>query len=174
MSETLEANPDIKAVYVVSPTYYGVASGPRGHRAVAHEHDVPLLVDEAWGPHFHFHPSLPTDAMAAGADMCINSTHKMIGSMSQTAMLHMQGKRIHLDRLKAVYKLFLSTSPNLVFVASLDVARRQMATTGEALLRARSILPMKLDDSSTRFQASIASDASLSTAKVCTTSIRPR
>ncbi|MGH7716352.1 MAG: aminotransferase class I/II-fold pyridoxal phosphate-dependent enzyme, partial [Vulcanimicrobiaceae bacterium] len=102
--------------------------------AFAHAHHVPLLVDEAWGPHFHFHPSLPADALASGADLVINSTHKMIGSMSQTAMLHLQGRRVPLDRLKAVYKLFLSTSPNLVLVASLDVARRQMATVGEALL----------------------------------------
>jgi arginine decarboxylase len=132
--ETLVAHPDIKAVYVVSPTYYGVAADLAGIAAVAHEYDIPLLVDEAWGPHFHFHPALPMSAMEAGADMCINSTHKMLGSLSQTAMLHVQGTRIKLDRLKAVYKLFLSTSPNLVLVASLDVARRQMALDGPALL----------------------------------------
>lgn len=131
---TLEAHPDVKAVYIVSPTYYGVAADLEGIANVAHEHGVPLLVDEAWGPHFHFHPALPLSAMQAGADLCINSTHKMLGSMSQTAMLHVKGNRIRLDRLKAVYKLFLSTSPNLVLVASLDVARRQMALDGPALL----------------------------------------
>lgn len=131
---TLERHPDIKAVYVVSPTYYGVAADLEGIVAIAHERNVPVLVDEAWGPHFHFHPALPLSAMQAGADLCINSTHKMLGSLSQTAMLHVQGNRIRLDRLKAVYKLFLSTSPNLVLVASLDVARRQMALEGPALL----------------------------------------
>jgi lysine decarboxylase len=131
---TLAAHPDVKAVYVVSPTYYGVAADLEAIAAIAHAHDIPLLVDEAWGPHFHFHPALPKSAMQAGADMCINSTHKMLGSLSQTAMLHVQGARIKLDRLKAVYKLFLSTSPNLVLVASLDVARRQMALDGPALL----------------------------------------
>ncbi len=131
---TLEREPDVKAVYIVSPTYYGVAADLEAIAAIAHEHDIPLLVDEAWGPHFHFHPALPLSAMQAGADLCINSTHKMLGSMSQTAMLHVQGNRIRLDRLKAVYKLFLSTSPNLVLVASLDVARRQMALEGPALL----------------------------------------
>ncbi len=132
--ETLEAHPDIRAVYVVSPTYYGVAADLEAIAEIAHEHQLPLLVDEAWGPHFHFHPALPKSAMQAGADLCINSTHKMLGSLSQTAMLHTQGPRIRLDRLKAVYKLFLSTSPNLVLVASLDVARRQMAIDGPALL----------------------------------------
>jgi arginine/lysine/ornithine decarboxylase len=131
---TLHAHPDVKAVYVVSPTYYGVAADLAGIAAVAHEHGLPLLVDEAWGPHFHFHPALPLDALEAGADLCINSTHKMLGSLSQTAMLHQKGERIRLDRLKAVVKLFLSTSPNLVLIASLDVARRQMAVEGSALL----------------------------------------
>jgi arginine/lysine/ornithine decarboxylase len=131
---TLRANPDVRAVYVVSPTYYGVAADLESIAAVTHAAGVPLLVDEAWGPHFHFHPALPLSAMQAGADMCINSTHKMLGSLSQTAMLHVQGNRIRSDRLKAVYKLFLSTSPNLVLVASLDVARRQMALDGPALL----------------------------------------
>jgi arginine decarboxylase len=130
----LERDPDIKAIYIVSPTYYGVAADLEAIAAIAHEHGIPLLVDEAWGPHFHFHPALPLSAMQAGADMAINSTHKMLGSLSQTAMLHVQGSRIKLDRLKAVYKLFLSTSPNLVLVASLDVARRQMAMEGPALL----------------------------------------
>ena len=131
---TLDEHPDLKAVYLVSPTYYGVAADLESIAEIAHERDLPLLVDEAWGPHFRFHPALPIDAMAAGADLCINSTHKMLSSLSQTAMLHQQGLRIRLDRLKAVVKLFLSTSPNLVLVASLDVARRQMATEGAALL----------------------------------------
>ena len=134
VEQTLSAHPDIRAVYIVSPTYYGVQSNLTEIARISHAHGVPLIVDEAWGPHFHFHPSLPKDALASGADMCINSTHKMLGSMSQTAMLHVKGKRIPLDRLKAVYKLFLSTSPNLVLIASLDVARRQMATQGTALL----------------------------------------
>ncbi len=131
---TLEHDPSIKAIYIVSPTYYGVAADLEAIAAVTHDAGIPLLVDEAWGPHFHFHPALPIDAIAAGADMCINSTHKMLGSLSQTAMLHHRGDRIKLDRLKAVVKLFLSTSPNLVLVASLDVARRQMAMEGGALL----------------------------------------
>ena len=130
----LEHDKSIKAVYIVSPTYYGVAADLEAIAAIAHDAGVPLLVDEAWGPHFHFHPALPIDAIEAGADMCINSTHKMLGSLSQTAMLHHKGERIKLDRLKAVVKLFLSTSPNLVLVASLDVARRQMAMEGGALL----------------------------------------
>ena len=131
---TLDAHRDVKAVYIVSPTYYGVAADIEGIAAVVHERNLPLLVDEAWGPHFRFHPALPVDALEAGADLCINSTHKMLGSMSQTSMLHAKGKRVKIDRLKGVVKLFLSTSPNLVLIASLDVARKQMALEGVALL----------------------------------------
>ena len=134
VEQTLEENPGVKAVYIVSPTYYGVAADLEAIEAIVHAHDKILMVDEAWGPHFHFHPALPISSTAAGADMCINSTHKMLSSFSQTAMLHQQGKRVRVDRLEAVLKLFLSTSPNLPMVASLDVARRQMATEGAALL----------------------------------------
>ncbi len=134
VEQTLVAHRDIKAVYIVSPTYYGVAADLEAIAAVVHRHGLPLIVDEAWGPHFHFHPVLPVSAMRAGADLCINSTHKMLGSLSQTAMLHHQGGRIRIDRLSSIVKLFLSTSPNLVLIASLDVARKQMATVGEMLL----------------------------------------
>ena len=134
VARTLEEHPDVKAVYLVSPTYYGVAADLVSIERIVHDAGKLLLVDEAWGPHFHFHPALPVSATAAGADMCVNSTHKMLSAFSQCAMLHQVGDRVRLDRLKSVLKMFLSTSPNLPMVASLDVARKQMATEGAALL----------------------------------------
>ena len=134
VERTIAQNPELKAVYIVTPTYYGVAADIEAIEKIVHGAGKIFMVDEAWGPHFHFHPALPLSATAAGADMCINSTHKMLSSFSQTAMLHQQGDRVRVDRLEAVLKLFLSTSPNLPMVASLDVARRQMATEGPALL----------------------------------------
>ena len=134
VARTLDEHPDIQAVYIVSPTYYGVAADLAAIERIVHGAGKLLLVDEAWGPHFHFHPALPLSATEAGADMCINSTHKMLSAFSQCAMLHQIGSRVRLDRLKAVLKMFLSTSPNLPMVASLDVARRQMAVDGSALL----------------------------------------
>ncbi len=134
VAQTLEQHPDLAAIYLVSPTYYGVAADLAAIERIAHNAGKPLLVDEAWGPHFHFHRELPLSATAAGADLCINSTHKMLSAFSQCAMLHQRGKRVSLDRLTSVLKMFLSTSPNLPMVASLDVARKQMATEGEALL----------------------------------------
>ena len=134
VAATLREHPEVVAVYLVSPTYYGVAADLETIERTVHEAGKLLLVDEAWGPHFHFHAALPISATAAGADLSINSTHKMLSAFSQCAMLHQKGPRVRLDRLKAVLKMFLSTSPNLPMVASLDVARKQMATEGAALL----------------------------------------
>jgi lysine decarboxylase len=134
VARTLEEHPDVKVVYLVSPTYYGVAADLPAIERIVHDAGKLLLVDEAWGPHFKFHPALPPSATEVGADLCINSTHKMLAAFSQCAMLHQIGDRVRLDRLKAVLKMFLSTSPNLPMVASLDVARRQMAIDGAALL----------------------------------------
>jgi arginine decarboxylase len=134
VARTLKEHPDAVAVYLVSPTYYGVAADLESIERIVHGAGKLLLVDEAWGPHFHFHPDLPLSATAAGVDLCINSTHKMLSSFSQCAMLHQIGNRVRLDRLQSVLKMFLSTSPNLPMVASLDVARKQMATEGTALL----------------------------------------
>lgn len=134
VAKTLEEHPDLAAVYLVTPTYYGVAADIAEIVRITHDAGKMLLVDEAWGPHFHFHPELPLSATRAGADLSINSTHKMLSSFSQCAMLHQKGDRVRIDRLQTVVKMFLSTSPNLPMVASLDVARKQMATEGEALL----------------------------------------
>ncbi len=134
VARTIEEHPDLVAVYVVTPTYYGVAADIAEIVRIAHDAGKLVLVDEAWGPHFHFHPELPLSATAAGADLVINSTHKMLSAFSQCAMLHQKGDRVRIDRLQTVIKMFLSTSPNLPMVASLDVARKQMATEGERML----------------------------------------
>jgi arginine decarboxylase len=134
VARTIQEHPDLKAVYIVSPTYYGVAADLASIERIAHDAGKLLLVDEAWGPHFKFHPALPLSATEAGVDLCINSTHKMLAAFSQCAMLHQIGDRVRLDRLKSVLKMFLSTSPNLPMLASLDVARMQMAVHGSALL----------------------------------------
>lgn len=132
--ETLDRHPDAKAVFIVSPTYYGATADLVAIERIVHERGKLLLVDEAWGPHLHFHPALPPSATSIGADLVVNSTHKMLAAMSQASMLHQIGERVDPDRLRAVLRMFLSTSPNLVMVASLDVARMQMATEGAALL----------------------------------------
>lgn len=134
IEQALKENPHARAVLIVSPTYYGAAADLKRITDMVHSYDKILMVDEAWGPHLPFHPDLPISAMEAGADICVNSTHKLISGMSQASMLHVKGNRIDVGRVHSVLRLFLSTSPSCLIVASLDVARMQMATEGKKLL----------------------------------------
>jgi lysine decarboxylase len=96
------------------------------------------VVDQAWGPHFGFHPRLPASALALGADAVLTSTHKIVGSLTQSAMLHVGNRsgppRIDPDAVARCVRLVRSTSPSALLMASLDAARRQLAVHGEALL----------------------------------------
>ncbi len=127
-------NPDVKAVAVTNPTYNGIATNIGEIAKICDEHKKILLVDEAHGPHLKFHDQLPFSAMEAGADMCVESTHKIISGMTQASMLHAKGKRVNLSRLKKILQLLQTTSPSYILMASLDLARMQMATEGEKLL----------------------------------------
>ena len=130
----LEKHPDTKAVLVVYPTYYGVCGDLQAIAQITHQYHIPLLVDEAHGAHFAFHPDLPPSALAAGADLTVQSTHKVLGAMTQASMLHVQGDRIDIDRVNKALQLVQSTSPSYILLASLDAARQQMALCGKGLM----------------------------------------
>ncbi|BAZ89710.1 Orn/Lys/Arg decarboxylase [Raphidiopsis curvata NIES-932] len=131
----LAQHPQAKAVLVVYPTYNGVCGNLKAICQVTHEHNIPLIVDEAHGAHLNFHDNLPISALTAGADLTIQSTHKTLGSMTQTSMLHIQGNRINIDRLNQALQLVQSTSPSFILLASLDAARQQMAIDGQNLMQ---------------------------------------
>ncbi|MBD2570097.1 aminotransferase class I/II-fold pyridoxal phosphate-dependent enzyme [Anabaena lutea] len=130
----LAKHPDAKAVLTVYPTYYGVCGDLQAFVNLTHQYNIPLLVDEAHGAHFHFHPELPTSALVAGADLTVQSIHKTLGAMTQASMLHIQGNRIDIDRVNKALQLVQSTSPSFILLASLDAARQQMAINGEKLM----------------------------------------
>ncbi|WP_181357508.1 aminotransferase class I/II-fold pyridoxal phosphate-dependent enzyme [Stenomitos frigidus] len=134
VAEALTQHPDAKAVMMVYPTYYGVCGDVAAIAYIAHQHNIPLLVDEAHGAHFAFHPELPIAALAAGADLAVQSTHKTLSAMTQAAMLHTRGDRVQGDRVSKALQLLQSTSPSYLLLASLDAARHQMATQGKQLL----------------------------------------
>jgi len=134
VERAINENPDAKAVLIVSPTYYGVTADLDNIIALIHDRGKIALVDEAWGPHLRFHPDLPKTALECGADVVVNSTHKLIGGMSQCAMLHTQGDRVDVRRIATAVRFFTTTSPSCLLLASLDMARMQMATEGEKLL----------------------------------------
>lgn len=131
---TLKQHPDAKAVLIVYPTYYGVCGNLSAIANLTHAAGIPLLVDEAHGAHFAFHPDFPISAMAAGADLAVQSTHKTLSALTQASMLHVQGSRIDRDRVSRSLQLTQSTSPNYLLLASLDAARAQMASQGEELM----------------------------------------
>jgi lysine decarboxylase len=96
---------------------------------------VPFITDQAWGPHLRFCPDLPMDAMTAGADAAVVSTHKLISGITQTSVLMARAQRINLARLDTMVAMTQSTSPQVLMYASIDAARRQMATRGAELWR---------------------------------------
>jgi arginine decarboxylase len=135
----LGVTPGAVGAIAVSPTYFGAVADVRGLSDVAHEHGVPLVVDEAWGAHMAFHDGLPEHALAAGADLVVSSTHKIVGSLTQSAMLHLghaAAGRIDEFSVDRAVTLVESTSPNSVLLGSLDAARHFAATEGPALLAA--------------------------------------
>jgi arginine decarboxylase len=135
LARALGEAPGVRAAFIVSPTYYGMVADVAGCAEVAHAAGVPLVVDQAWGPHLGFHPDVPAGALAAGADAVLTSTHKLAGSLTQSAMLHVAaGSRVDAATLARVVRLVRSTSPSSLLMASLDAARRHLAVHGEALL----------------------------------------
>lgn len=134
VEKVIKKNRDARAVIIVNPTYYGLATDIKQIAQIVHSYDKIFLVDEAWGAHFTFHPRLPISAMEAGADMCVNSTHKLLSGMTQSSMVHMKGSRIKKDRIKTIISLIQTTSPSCLLRASLDCSRMQMATEGRKLL----------------------------------------
>ncbi|HEU0024497.1 MAG TPA: aminotransferase class V-fold PLP-dependent enzyme [Thermoleophilaceae bacterium] len=135
LEDALQATPDAVGATVVSPTYFGAVADVAGLAEVAHAHGVPLVVDEAWGAHLAFHPGLPEHALAAGADLVVSSTHKIVGSLTQSAMVHLgHGDLLDEHVVDRCVTLIESTSPSSLLSGSLDAARRSAAVRGRELL----------------------------------------
>jgi arginine decarboxylase len=137
LDQALSRTPGAVGAWIVSPTYFGAVADVRALAEVAHAHGVPLIVDEAWGAHMAFHERLPAHALSLGADLVISSTHKIVGSLTQSAMLHLGeggGGLIGEDAVDRAVTLTESTSPSSLLTASLDAARRQAAVHGRELL----------------------------------------
>ena len=135
LEAALEANPDAIAVMITSPTYFGAVADVESLANLAHSAGIPLFVDEAWGSHLNFSSRLPTAALECGADMVLSSTHKIVGSLTQSAILHLgHGSRIDERIVDRAVTLIESTSPSGLLSISLDAARRHAVMHGEELL----------------------------------------
>src|SRR3954464_826750 len=135
LDRALGETPGAVAAKVVSPTYFGAVADVASLAEVAHSHEVPLIVDEAWGAHLAFHPDLPAHALSLGADLVISSTHKIVGSLTQSAILHLgHGDPLDEAVIDRCVTLVESTSPNSLLSGSLDAARRNAAVRGRTVL----------------------------------------
>ncbi|HSB67785.1 MAG TPA: aminotransferase class I/II-fold pyridoxal phosphate-dependent enzyme [Candidatus Methylomirabilis sp.] len=130
----MRAHPRARVVALTSPNYYGIAADIPTIVTAGQRQGKVLIVDEAHGPHLHFHPALPPSAVDAGADLTVQSTHKIVGGMTQASMLHLTGAAVDAGRVAGVLQMLQSTSPSYILMASLDLARMQMATEGQKLL----------------------------------------
>ncbi len=110
----------IKAVIITSPTYEGVVSDVKAIAEVAHKYGAVLIVDEAHGAHFVCHKIFPKSANECNADVVIQSVHKTLPSLTQTALLHMNGSFIDRERVKMYWNIFQTTSPSYVLMSSID------------------------------------------------------
>jgi arginine/lysine/ornithine decarboxylase len=134
VAEAFRREPDAKGMLLITPTDYGTCAHIGDVARICHEHDRPLIVDEAWGAHLPFHPALPSWAMDAGADLCVTSVHKMGNGLEQGSVYHLKGDRVAKDVLAQRADLLNTTSPSTLVYAGLDGWRRQMVEHGHELL----------------------------------------
>lgn len=120
VEQVLRSYEDVRCVILVSPTYEGIVSPLREIAEVTARYGVPLIVDEAHGAHFNWHPSFPETAVEAGADLVVESLHKTLPSLTQTAVIHARFGRISKERLEWCLQTFQSSSPSYILMAGID------------------------------------------------------
>ncbi len=131
----LQPNGDgaVCAVFITSPTYDGVVSDVRKIAEIAHRHNAVLIVDEAHGAHFGMHDIFPGSSVAAGADIVIHSLHKTLPSLTQTALIHVNGPRVDRQRLSRLLSVYQTSSPSYVLMASIDRCVNLLTEKGDEL-----------------------------------------
>ncbi len=131
LRQVLSSHPDAQGILITRPNYYGVATPLDEIVKLARCHSIPLLIDEAHGAHFKFHKRLPATALEKGADLCVQSLHKTLPALTQTALLH-GNKNSRVDRLRVerVVSMVQTTSPSYLLMTSIDSARQMMEEQG--------------------------------------------
>ena len=135
VERALAENPEIKAVLLTSPTYDGVVSDIEKIAEIVHRYEIPLIVDEAHGAHFHFSNYFPTSAAELGADLVIQSFHKTLPSMTQTAVLHNCSDRVDSRLIRRFMGIYQSSSPSYILMASMDACMEKMSSEGNEMFR---------------------------------------
>lgn len=123
----------IKGMILTSPTYEGLTSEIKEIAKCLHEKEMILIVDEAHGAHFGFHEDFPQSAVGQGADLVIQSLHKTLPSMTQTALLHRCSDRVDAEDIQKYLGIFQTSSPSYVFMAYMDECMHLMEEKGREL-----------------------------------------
>jgi len=131
--DDLKRKPD--AVFITSPTYEGKCSDVKGIAKICHEKKIPLIVDAAHGAHFGLGEGIPESAVKAGADIVIHSLHKTLPSMTQTALIHVQGDIVSKALLKRFLRIYQSSSPSYVLMASIDLCIKELLENKDLYVR---------------------------------------
>lgn len=131
--KALEKDSTIQAVFITSPTYEGVISDIKTIAEIAHSFGKPLIVDEAHGAHFGFHPAFPQNSVKLGADIVIHSLHKTMPSLTQTALLHRNGVFTDSDTVRRYLSIFQTSSPSYVLMAGMDACVELIREDGDRL-----------------------------------------
>ncbi|WKY47727.1 aminotransferase class I/II-fold pyridoxal phosphate-dependent enzyme [Eubacteriaceae bacterium ES3] len=129
----LKAYPSVKGLVVVSPTYYGTVCELNKIAEILHQQGKILIVDEAHGAQFTFAKGYPQTALEAGADLVIQSTHKVLGSLTQSALIHGQGKLMNWDRVQMFLSVLQSSSPSYPLMISVEEATDSAHAKGAAV-----------------------------------------
>lgn len=135
VKQQLIQSPEIKAIFLTSPTYEGVVSDIASIAEIAHTFHIPLIVDEAHGAHFGFSDAFPQSAVTQGADLVIQSLHKTLPALTQTALLHQNGSLISKVRLEKFLSIYQSSSPSYVLMASIDTCLNILDENGHKLMQ---------------------------------------
>lgn len=134
VEEALKRYPKAKGLILTSPTYEGLCSDIQSIASLLHEKNKVLLVDEAHGAHFSFHEKYPKSSLEYGADLVVQSSHKTLAALTQSAMLHMKGNRIDKTRLQQMLAITQTSSPSYILLCGLDVCCEILEKEGHRLL----------------------------------------
>ena len=130
VKKTIDENLDAKAILITNPTYYGFCTDIKKIVNYAHKYNMLVLVDEAHGSHLNFNDSFPVSAMNAKADISTISMHKTGGSLTQSSILLIRNENISTNHIKTILNMMQTTSASYLLMASLDVARKNLAING--------------------------------------------
>jgi arginine/lysine/ornithine decarboxylase len=131
LQEAILSYPEAKALIITSPNYYGKIQMLEQIIDLAHQYNIPVLVDEAHGAHFALGNPFPASAAQFGADVVVHSAHKTLPAMTMGSYLHIYNDRVDEKRIEMFLQMLQSSSPSYPIMMSLDHARHYLATLTE-------------------------------------------